>query len=71
MKDVESKQFISTWRMFTKEGIPFGNVISFGINQISLKNLYLMKKNYLINYFFYLYNIIRIFIVHFLLLQFQ
>jgi hypothetical protein len=33
-QDVESKQFISTWRMFTKEGIPFGNVISFCINKI-------------------------------------
>jgi hypothetical protein len=33
-QDVESKQFISTWRMFTKEGISFGNVISFCINKI-------------------------------------
>ena len=27
------KQFASIWRMFTKEGIPFGKVISFFINQ--------------------------------------
>ena len=31
---LESRHFISTWRMFTKEGIPFGNVISFDINLI-------------------------------------
>ena len=31
----DTKEYISSWRMFTKEGIPFGNIISLFINDLA------------------------------------
>jgi hypothetical protein len=35
VKEGDTKEYISEWRMFTKEGLPFGEIISLYINDLT------------------------------------